>query len=89
MTYDIQKLRGTEIIIFKKMIEKYRGHDVIDLLIHKTLKSIGISKDDFMNRDVKQKQKQKVIVVQSEAEELNKFCDGDKCELPIFIKEKC
>jgi hypothetical protein len=89
MSYDIQKLRGNEIIVFKEMIRKYMGFDKIDLLVHKTLKCVGTSKDDFLSREVKQKKQEVVFVIQNEADELNKFCDGGKCELPILPKEKC
>lgn len=89
MIMELQKLRGNEIIIFKKMLSKYRGYDAIDLLIHKTLKSVGVSKEEFTNREVKKKKKKEVIVSQSEADQLNKFCDGDSCEVPIFANQKC
>ena len=88
MSYDIQKLRGNEILTFLKLRRKYSGYDFIDMLIHKTLKIVGIPREEFISREVKEKKKEEVITIQCEAEELNKFCDGDSCEVPIF-NEKC
>lgn len=84
MNYDIRKLQGNEIIVFKKMIDKYSDYDKIDLLVHKTLKSCGVSKETFKFRNVNKKKEEPVIIVRQEADELNKFCDGDSCELPFM-----
>jgi len=83
---ELEKLRGQEIQIFKRMLEKYRGYDFIDILIHKTLKCVGTSKEEFVNREVvKKKRDTSEATINSPTEEI-RFCDGDKCENPMMKK---
>lgn len=89
MSYNIQKLRGNEILTFLKLRRKYSGYDFIDMLIHKTLKIVGVPKEEFINREVKRKKEEGVIAIQIEADQLNKFCDGDSCEMRPVIIGKC
>jgi len=88
MSFDIRNLQGNEIVVFKEMLKKYTGYDKIDLLIHKTLKCLGISKNDFLNRNAKQEKKEEYIKQNAPAPELY-FCDGDKCEFDPTKLGKC
>ncbi len=89
MSYDLQKLRGIEILTFLELRKKYKGYDKVDLLVHKTLKIVGVPKEEFISREVKEKKKKEVIAIQQEGDEINRFCDGDSCEVPVFINKKC
>jgi hypothetical protein len=85
---EIEKLRGKEIQVFKTMLDKYKGYDFIDILIHKTLKCVGTPKEEFENREAKKS------ILNESFKKVNTppqdiiFCDGDKCEAPVF-KENC
>ena len=83
MRMEIKKLRGIEIPTFKKMLGKYRGYDVIDLLIHKTLKSLGISREEFEARE-KLIIKEEAYTKENTPPEEIRFCSNESCELPIF-----
>ncbi len=79
MRLNFTKLRGNEIEQFSKLRNKYKNYDRLDLLLHKTLKSLGCSIEEYRCRKEKEKEKLEVII-QNEADELNKFCDGSSCE---------
>ena len=88
MSFDIRKFSGNELVLFKQMINKYISYDRIDLLVHKTLKALGISKDEFNNRKEKEEEKEENIKKNIPAQELY-FCDGDKCEFDPTKLGKC
>jgi len=79
MSLDIRKLRKEERVVFKQMVKKYTSYDKIDLLIHKTLKCMGISKEEFLNRKEKKRKKEDFIKINIPDQALF-FCDGDKCQ---------
>jgi len=89
MIYEIGKMRREEVLEFKQLITRYKNFDKLDILIDLTLQKLGVSRGDFECREVKQEKKNEELVVQTEADEYNKFCDGDKCELPIFQNSRC
>lgn len=78
--FDVRKLREDELIEFKRLMEKYKDYDKVDLLIHKTLKILGISYYEFQSRKIKQANKKQVKIVQQEGNVLNSFCDSEKCQ---------
>jgi len=88
MIAELQKLRRNEIIVLKEMIKKYLKYDKLDLLLHKTLKSLGISKEEFDSRETIEKPKKTNIIIQQQSDDLNSFCDGDRCEIH-FPMNKC
>ena len=53
MIINLRKLRGKEIRTFEQMLKKYKGYDVVDLLIHKTLKSLNIPFEEIESRELK------------------------------------
>lgn len=47
----LENLTLEEIKIFAELRNKYLGYDSVDFLIHKTLKILNISKDEFKSRE--------------------------------------
>ena len=86
MIYDTRKLRGKEEVLeLKRLLLIYREFDKLDIVIDLTIQNLGISRQDFKAREENIKKEEIYVKINAPPEAI-KFCTGDSCELPIFIK---
>lgn len=79
MRLKISQLRGNEIKRFKSFLHKYKDYDKIDLIVHKTLKSLGCSVKEFRCRKGKEKEKEVFVKINAPSSDVM-FCDSEHCE---------
>lgn len=79
--FDWRKLKGEEIFELKCLIEKFKGYERIDIFIDFVLTKLGVSKEEFNNRNIEYKKE--VLKFETIPQSIL-FCDGSKCDLQIF-----
>ena len=83
MFYDFRKLDEDEIIQLKFLIEKYKNHDKLDILIEMVAKNPEKIKYNGRNNGKEKKFEETIQVVPQEI----LYCDGEKCMI-MFPEEK-
>lgn len=78
---ELTKLTREELEEFLRLRSKYAKHDKVDLLIHKTLKSMGVQKEDFLNRKIRKTKKEQAVSNPPPNEVM--FCTNDTCEFDV------
>jgi len=77
MRFDFNLLNNIEQLKLSILIKQYRDYDKLDILIERVVEDV----EDFKKR--KRPKKKKIEVKVQKMDESLKFCDGDKCSIPL------
>lgn len=83
MRYELKKLTVLEINSLKFLLNKYKEHDILDILIEMIISDV----DTYHERENRFEEKKEEIKTEKMDDSLY-FCDSDKCVIPIVHTDK-
>ena len=81
MRYELKKLTLFEQNTLKTLLNKYKNHDKLDILIEMIIPDA----DTYHERENRFEKKEEVRI--EKMDDSLYFCSGDKCNIPIILSE--